>query len=114
MRRHPLSNALHRHLLARNEFALDQHAADCTVRIAVVRIVVDAQWRAVFEDHASRTFNLDREQIEWILQPADFKSLAIEGAGLDGAAVMIGTSWFFSLLRPIRAPLFGNASEPGL
>ena len=62
---------------------------DRAVGIAVVRIVVDAQRRAVLEDHAPRAFNLDREQVEWILEPADFKFLAIERAGLDGAAVVV-------------------------
>jgi hypothetical protein len=46
------------------------------------RVVVDAQRRAVLEDDAPRAFNLNGEQIEWILEPADFKLLAIERAGV--------------------------------
>jgi hypothetical protein len=54
-----------------------------------MRVVVDAQRRAVFEDDAPRAFNLNGEQIEWILEPADFKFLAIERAGFDGATVVV-------------------------
>jgi hypothetical protein len=46
-----------------------------------VRIVVDAQRRAVLEDYARRAFNLDREDVEWILEPANFKFLPVERAG---------------------------------
>jgi hypothetical protein len=54
-----------------------------------VRIVVDAQRRAVLEDYARRAFNLDREDVEWILEPANFKFLAVERAGLNGTAVVV-------------------------
>ncbi len=54
-----------------------------------MRIVADAQRRAVLEDHARRAFDLDRDQVERILDPADLELLAVERAGLDGAAVMI-------------------------
>src|SRR2546430_8325407 len=89
MRSHPLPNALHRHFFARNEIALDESTAGRGKGIAVVRVVVDAQRRAVLEDDAPRAFNLDGEQIEWILEPADFKFLSIERAGFDSAAVVI-------------------------
>ena len=89
MRGHPVANALRRDLLARNEIAVDEHALDRAVAITVVRIEADAQRRAVLEDHAPRAFDLDREQVEWILEPADFEFLAIERAGLDGAAVVV-------------------------
>src|SRR5260221_6127733 len=89
MRGHPVANALRRHLLARNEIAFDEHALDRAVAITVVRIVADAQRRAVLEDHARRAFDLDREQIEGVLEPADFKFLPVERARLDGAAVVV-------------------------
>src|SRR3989442_6107346 len=89
MRSHPLPNALHRHFFARNEIALDEGTTDRTKGIAVVRVVVDSQRRAVLEEDAPRAFNLDGEQIEWIPEPADFKFLAIERAGFDGAAVIV-------------------------
>ena len=54
-----------------------------------MRVVVDAQRRAILEDHPRRAFNLDRKQVEWILEPADFQLLAIERARLDGAAVVV-------------------------
>jgi hypothetical protein len=89
MRSHPLPNALHRHFFARNEIALDEGATDRSKGVAVMRVVVDAQRRAVFEDDAPRAFNLNGEQIEWILEPADFKFLAIERAGLNSATVVV-------------------------
>ena len=54
-----------------------------------MRIEADAQRRAVLEDHAPRAFDLDREQVGRILEPADFKLLPVERAGLDGAAVVV-------------------------
>src|SRR6516225_3203355 len=89
MRSHPLPNPLHRHFFARNEIALEEGTADRSKGIAVMRVVVDAQRRAILEDHPPRAFNLDREQIEWILEPADFKFLAIEGPGLNSATVVV-------------------------
>src|SRR5262249_56503334 len=78
-----------RHRAARDEVAVDEHALDRTVGIAVVRIKADAQRRAVFENHAPGAFELDREQVERIPEPADLESLPVERAGLDGAAVVV-------------------------
>src|SRR5262245_3653588 len=89
MRCHPFANALHRHFLAWNKMALNEHTADRSIGIAVVRIVVDAQRRAVLEDYARRALNLDREDVEWILEPTNFKFLPVEHAGLNGAAVVV-------------------------
>ena len=57
--------------------------------IPVVRIEADAQRRAVLEDHAPRAFDLDREQVGRIPEPADFEFLSVERAGLDGTAVVV-------------------------
>src|SRR5262249_23622221 len=89
MRGHPAADALRRDRVTRDVVALDEHALDRTVRIAVVRIEADAQRRAVFENHAPRAFELDREQVERIPEPADLESLPVERAGLDGAAVVV-------------------------
>src|SRR4051794_13764967 len=89
MRRRPRANALLRQILARDQIALGQYALDRAVGITVVRIVADAQRRAVLEDHAGRTLDLNRNQVERILDPADLEFLAVERAGFDGAAVMI-------------------------
>src|SRR4030081_2963473 len=86
----PAANALPRYLLARHEIALGEHALDRAVGITVVRIVADAQRRAVLEDHARRALDLDRDQVERILDPADLELLAVERTGLDGAAVVVG------------------------
>src|SRR5262249_61943803 len=105
MRLHPFANALHRHLLARNTIALNEHAADRGIGITVVRIVVDAQRGAVLEDYARRAFNLDREDVEWILEPANFKSLPVERAGLNGTAVVVLHA-FIRLVSPTYPPTF--------
>ena len=79
-----------------------------------MRVVVDAQRRAVFEDDAPRAFNLKGEQIEWILKPADFKFLAIERAGLNSATVVVRHQLVLLVTAAIRVPLLGNAFEPDL
>src|SRR5262245_30149828 len=89
MRGHPVAHALRRYLLARNEIALDERARDRAEGITVVRIVADAQRRAVLEDHAPGALDLDAEQVERILEPADLELLPVERAGLDGAAVVV-------------------------
>src|SRR4051794_31255332 len=89
MRCRPGADALLRQLLARDQVALGERALDRAVRISVVRFVADAQRRAALEDHARRANDLDRDQVERILDPADLELLAVECAGLDGAAVMI-------------------------
>ena len=88
--RHPVPDPLHRHFLARNEIALDQHAPDRRVGKAVVQVVVDPQRRAVLEDHARRALDLNRQRLERIPEPADFELLAVERARFDGAAIVIG------------------------
>src|SRR5262249_41166523 len=90
MRGHPVANALDRHLAARDEIAFGEHALDRAVAITVVRIIAHPQRRAVLEDHARGAFDLDHQQIEWILQPADFEFLPIERAGLDRGAIVVG------------------------
>ena len=109
MRGHPVTDALRRDCVARDEVAVE-HALDRAIGIAVVRIKADAQRRAVLEDHAPRAFELDREQVERIPEPADFKPLPVERAGLDGAAVVVR----HELVVSVAAALFGNATEPGL
>ena len=46
---HPLPDLLHRHLILRDDVALDQDAADRRVGIAVMRVVIDADGGAVLE-----------------------------------------------------------------
>ena len=58
--------------------------------MTVVGVVSDAQRRAILENDAPGALQLDCQDIERILEPADFKSLPIERAGLDGAAVVVG------------------------
>ena len=88
--RHPLPDALHRHLLGRDAVLLDQETSDRRVRVPVVGIVIDPQRRAVLEPDAGRALDLDRQRLERIPDPADLQLLAIERAGLDGGAVVIG------------------------
>src|SRR3974390_1020842 len=72
-----------------NALTLDPGAPERGIGIAVVGVVVDAQRSAVLEDDARRTFNLDRDQVGWIPEPADFKLAAVERAGFDGAAIVV-------------------------
>src|SRR3974390_2823491 len=80
---------LRRHFPGRNAMALEQSAAERSIGIAVVGVVIDAQRSAVLEDDARRTFNLDRDQVGRIPEPADFKLAAIERAGFDGATIVV-------------------------
>src|SRR5262245_56999385 len=89
MRGHPVANALRRDLVARDQLAVDKHALNRAKGMTVVRIEADAQRGPVLEDHTPRAFELDREQVERIPEPADLKFLAIERAGFDGAAVVV-------------------------
>src|SRR5262249_9321857 len=51
--RYPLTDALQRHLFARDNVTLNENAADRHERIAVMAIVVDAYNCSVFQTHAS-------------------------------------------------------------
>src|SRR5262249_60325096 len=82
--------------------------------MAVMRVVVDAQRRAVFEDDAPRAFNLKGEQIEWILKPADFKFLAIERAGLNSATVVVRHQLVLLVTAADPGALFGKCFRAGL
>ena len=57
--------------------------------MTVVGVVGDAQRRAVLKNNAPGALKLNCEDIERILEPADFKPLPIERAGLDGTAVIV-------------------------
>src|SRR5215467_416943 len=111
---HPLPNALDRRFFARNEIALDEGTADRGKGMAVMRVVVDAQRRAVFEDDAPRAFNLKGEQIEWILKPADFKFLAIERAGLNSATVVVRHQLVLLVTAADPCALVGKCFRAGL
>src|ERR1700730_3821945 len=114
MRRHPAANALHRHLFPRNQVALDEDASNRGKGITVMRVVADAQRRAVLEDHATRALDPDRERVEWILEPADFKLLAVKRARLAGAAVVVRHQLVVLVAPPNQRALVWNRvrSEP--
>ena len=114
MRGHPVANALGRHLLARNEIAVDEHSLDRAVAIAIVRIITDAQRRAVLEDHARRALDLDHEQIECALDPADFKFLPVERAGLYGGAVVVGDELVVLVAATDPRPFVRECNGSGL
>ena len=56
---------------------------------AIVRVVVDAQDRAVFQPDPGRALNLREQHVDLAAQPADFQMPAVERALLDLAAVVI-------------------------
>src|SRR6266566_7677842 len=77
-----------------------------------MRVVVDAKRCAILEDNAPGAFYLHREQVGWILEPADFKFLPIKSARLDRAAVVV----WRELALPVEAtnpcPLIGKRIGP--
>ena len=83
---HPIADALHRHLVPGEEFALDQHTADRRVGPAVMQVVIDAQNGAVFQFDAGRSLDLRKQHVDLAAQPADFQMPAIERAILDRGA----------------------------
>src|SRR5262249_36284361 len=93
---------------------LDQNRADRRVGIAVVGIVVEAQRRAIFEDHLRRALDLNRERLEGIPEPADFELLSIERARLDGAAIVVGHDLAVLVAAPDQRPLVGEVAGPRL
>src|ERR1700720_4580067 len=52
MAEHPFADAIHRHLVARHEFLLDEKPADGGVGMTVMGVVVDAKHNAIFKPHA--------------------------------------------------------------
>ena len=87
---HPLTDALQRHLLSRDDVALDENTADRNVWVSVMGIVGDAQHCSVFQTHTRRPLDLDQQGVRLILDPADLKMLAVEGAVEDLAAIVVG------------------------
>ena len=80
---------VHRHVFARDDVALDQDAADRRVGMAVVRVVIDAQQRAVGQPHARRALDLDEQEIVRVLEITDLQIAGRERAVLDLRAVEI-------------------------
>src|SRR5436309_5254319 len=122
MSRLPVVDALHRHLFARNDIALDQRASDRAIGIAIVGIVVDAQRGAVLKNHPRRALDLNGERLERVPEPADFKLLTIERAGFDSAAVVVRDDLIFLVAfsdqRPFvrkwtRSRLMASGNEIG-
>src|SRR5581483_2507703 len=87
---HPFANALHRHLLARNDAALDQDAADGRIGKAVIGIVVDADGRAVIQADPRRALDLREQQISLIPEPGDLQATSLDRTILDLSAIVIG------------------------
>src|SRR5262249_18319853 len=93
-----------------HEVALNEHPTDRCVGIAVVGVVVDAQRRAVFEDHPCRALDLNCERLEGIPDPADFELLSIERACLDGAAIVVRHDLAVFVAAPDQRALVGKGA----
>src|SRR5262249_9524515 len=89
---------------------LDQNRADGRVGIAVVGIIMEAQGRAVFEDHPRRALDLNRERLEGVPEPADFELLSIKRARLDGAAIVVGHDLAVLVAAPDQRALVGKVA----
>src|SRR5256885_14662915 len=55
-----------------------------------MRVVIDAERRAILDPHSRRALDLREQQISLILQPADFESPAGDRAVLDFGTIVIG------------------------
>ncbi len=55
-----------------------------------MRVVIDAQDRAVFQPDAGRALDLREQHVDLIVQIADFQMPAVERAILDLAAIVVG------------------------
>ena len=65
--RRSILNPVHRYFFARNAIGSCKGMAKPSIRITIVRVIIDAQRSAIFQNYARRTFYLDREQVEGIL-----------------------------------------------
>ena len=86
---HIFTDLLHRHLVFRNNAAVNEHATDRSVAVAVMRFVVQPHHRPVLDANARRTLNLDEQQIGLTFQPHNFKAAAGDCAIFDFGAVVI-------------------------
>src|SRR5262249_56795565 len=100
----PALDAIHRHLFARDEIAVDEDAPDGSVAMAVVGIVVEPQQSAILEPHPNRALDLDRHSLPRIADIADLELLAVKRALLDGEAIMIGLQFLLVIEAPDRGP----------
>ncbi len=87
---HPFPDPLHRHLIFRDDVALDQDAADRRIGVAIMCVVIDADGRAVLEADPRRALDLREQQIGLVFEPADFEASAGDRTVFDLAAIVIG------------------------
>src|SRR6516162_4930016 len=87
---HPIANALHRHLFSAQYFLVDENAADRHIRPAIVGIVIDAKNGSIFEPNSGRALDLREQNVDLVVQVADFKMPAVERAILNLAAIVVG------------------------
>src|SRR6185437_137658 len=86
---HPLPDALHRHLILRDDVALNQDTADGRIRKSIIGVVVDADGRAILKPDTRRALDLRKEQIGLALEPADFKAPPRNRTVLDFSTIII-------------------------
>src|SRR3954471_22685668 len=70
-----------------------------------MRVVVDAQWRAIFKNDTTGAFDLHREHVNWIFDPADLELPPIESAGLNRAAIVVRHDLVFPVAPANPRPL---------
>ena len=87
---HPFSDPLHRHLFFRDDAAINQDATDRRIGITIMRVVIDADGRAVVEADPRRTLDLREQQIGLILQPADLEAAAGNRTVFDLGTIIVG------------------------
>ncbi len=103
----PFADAVHRHLVARHQIALDQDPADGRIGVSVMAVVIDPDDQAVLEPHARRALDLDEQRIGRVLDPADLEMLPVEHPVLDLGAVVIG----HELARAVAPPRLAGVGK---
>src|SRR6195256_3996404 len=114
----PFPDLLHRHLLFRDDAAVDQDASDRRIGISIMRVVIDAYGRAVVEPDPRRALDLREQQIGLTFKPADFQASAGNRAVFHLGPIVIGNELATADLanhlpligQPVRA-LFDAADE---
>ena len=86
---YPVTDSLERHLFARNDVTVDENPAERDEWVTIMSIVVDAQHGSVFEAHARRSLDLDRQSVRLILDPTDLEVFAVESAIENFAAIVV-------------------------
>src|SRR3979490_1072713 len=86
MRRHPVADRHHRDLFARHLASLDEEPADRDIGLAVAAVIPDPGCAPLLQPNLARTLDFEKERIDRIVDPEEFKTLAGQRAVFDLSA----------------------------